>query len=170
MSAPAPHPIRIVVADDLRRSRVTVFFRFFLAIPHYLWAALIGSAVMFGVFVNWWILLVRARTPQGLHEFVAGYMRYATHVEAYILLAANPYPGFYPFDEKPYPIDLEIDPPAHQKRWKTFLRFPLAIPALMIGSTPRPGRTPAVRAQTSSPPATTESNSVSTRSVAPIVG
>ena len=70
MSAPAPHPVRIVVTDDLRRSRLTVFFRLFLAIPHYVWAALIGQAVLVCVFLNWWILLIRARTPQGLHAFI----------------------------------------------------------------------------------------------------
>jgi uncharacterized protein DUF4389 len=128
------HPVRIVVTDDLRRSRLTVFFRIFLAIPHYIWAALIGTAVIFGVLVNWFILLVRARTPQGLHDFVAGYLRYLTHLEAYFLLAANPYPGFYPFDEKPYPVDLEIDPPARQSRWKTLFRLFLALPALAISA------------------------------------
>jgi hypothetical protein len=28
------HPIRLVVSDDLRRSRLTVFFRALLALPH----------------------------------------------------------------------------------------------------------------------------------------
>jgi Domain of unknown function (DUF4389) len=126
------HPVRIVVTDDLRRSRLTVFFRLLLAIPHYIWASLIGVAVAIAVFVNWWILLVRARTPQGLHDFVAGYLRYLTHLEAYFLLAANPYPGFYPFDDEPYPVELEIDPPERQNRWKTLFRLFLAIPAFVI--------------------------------------
>ena len=40
-----PHPVRIVVTDDLVRSRLTVFFRAILAIPHYLWAFLLGMVV-----------------------------------------------------------------------------------------------------------------------------
>ena len=28
------HPIRLVVTDDLKRSRLTVFFRLLLVIPH----------------------------------------------------------------------------------------------------------------------------------------
>ena len=134
MSA-APHPVRIVVTDDLHRSRLTVFFRLLLAIPHYLWAALMGVVVAVCVFANWWILLVRARTPRGLHDFIAGYLRYAAQLEAYLLLAADPYPGFFALGDKPYPVDLEIDPPVQQSRWKTFFRFPLAIPALMVAST-----------------------------------
>ena len=30
---PSPHPIRLAVFDDLKRSRLTVFFRLLLAIP-----------------------------------------------------------------------------------------------------------------------------------------
>ena len=70
-----PHPVRLVVTDDLRRSRLTVFFRAFIAIPHYLWAAILGTAVFFGVFANWFILLVKGKTPEGLHTFIAGYIR-----------------------------------------------------------------------------------------------
>ena len=30
------HAVRLVVSDDLRRSRLTVFFRLLLVIPHFL--------------------------------------------------------------------------------------------------------------------------------------
>ena len=99
----APHPVRIVVTDDLRRSRLTVFFRAFLAIPHYFWALLLGHGGRVRVFVNWFIVLFKGRTPEGLHNFMAGYLRYMTHLEAYFLLAANPFPGFYLFDGQAVP-------------------------------------------------------------------
>ncbi len=135
MSAP-PHPVRILVTDDdLARSRLTVFFRAILAIPHYIWAFLLGTVVALLVFVDWFILLVNTRTPDGIHNFVAGYIRYLTHLEAYFLIAANPYPGFYLIGADTYPIDLEVDPPQQQNRWKTFFRLFLAIPAVMVGST-----------------------------------
>jgi hypothetical protein len=131
----ALHPVRVVVTDDLQRSRLTVFFRLFLAIPHYLWALLIGTAVSVCVLANWFILLVKGKTPDGLHSFIAGYIRYLTHLEAYFLLAANPFPPFYLIGDDPYPVDLEIDPPQRQSRWKTLFRLFLAVPALLIGST-----------------------------------
>ena len=37
------HPVRIVVDDDLARPRLTVLFRLFLAIPHFVWLACGGS-------------------------------------------------------------------------------------------------------------------------------
>ena len=138
-AAPAPveawHPVRLVVTDDLRRSRLTVFFRLLLAIPHYFWISLIGVVVALLVFVNWFILLFVARTPKGIHDFLAGYIRYTTQLEAYILLAANPYPAFWPLGEVDYPVTLEIDPPAQQNRWKTFFRLFLAIPAFLVSGT-----------------------------------
>ena len=65
MSEARPHPVRIIVTDDLHRNRWTVFFRFFLAIPHYIWAFLIGQAVAIAVFVNWFVLMFKAKTPGG---------------------------------------------------------------------------------------------------------
>ena len=124
--------MRLVVTDDLRRSRLTVFFRLLLAIPHYFWISLIGVVFALLVFVNWFILLFVARTPQGIHDFLAGYIRYTTQLEAYVLLAANPYPPFWPLGEADYPVTLEIDPPAPQSRWKTFFRLFLAIPAFLV--------------------------------------
>ncbi len=130
-----PHPIRLVVTDDLQRSRLTVFFRLLLAIPHFIWAGLIGIAVFVCVVANWFVLLVTARTPQGLHDFVAGFIRYTTQLEAYVLLAANPYPGFYPASSSDdYPVTLEIDPPAPQNRLKTLFRLFLAVPAILISA------------------------------------
>ncbi len=131
-AAEAWHPVRLVVTDDLRRSRLTVFFRLLLAIPHYFWISLIGVVFALLVFVNWFILLFVARTPRGIHDFLAGYIRYTTQLEAYVLLAANPYPPFWPLGEAAYPVTLEIDPPAQQSRWKTFFRLFLAIPAFLV--------------------------------------
>ncbi len=122
-----------MISDDLRRSRLTVFFRLLLAIPHFLWVGLFGVAAVVVVFLNWWATLFAGQSPRGLHGFLAGYVRYVTQVEAYLFLAANPYPPFYLGDTtKAYPIDVEIDPPAPQHRAVTFFRLFLAVPALLL--------------------------------------
>jgi hypothetical protein len=128
-----PHPIRIVVGDDLGRSRLTVFFRLILAIPLLLWFLLWSVAAFVLSVVNWMVTLVLGRLPQGLHDFMSAYLRFATHLHAYLYLAANPYPGFAG-DAGSYPVDLELDPPARQSRWKTAFRGFLALPALMLVS------------------------------------
>lgn len=125
-------PIRLVVRDDdLRRSRLTVFFRFFLAIPHLVWVTLWGIAASVVAFILWLAVLIEAKAPESLHDFVAGYVRYATHVSAYLFIAANPYPDFR--GAPGYPIDVEIDPPVRQSRWTGFFRLILALPALLLG-------------------------------------
>ena len=129
------HPIRLVVTDDLHRSRLTVFFRLLLSIPHLLWLGLWSAVAFVIAVINWFATLIKGQSPQGLHDFLAGYLRYATHVEAYLLLAGNPFPPFFVGSTTgPYPIDLEVDPPVRQNRWKTGFRGFLAIPAVLLSA------------------------------------
>jgi hypothetical protein len=127
----AQHPVRIVVNDDLQRTRLTVFFRLILAIPHFLWVTLWGVIAILAAIVNWFATLFTRRSPDGLHTFLATFLRYATHVRAYALLVADPFPGFSGAQGS-YPIDLEVDPPQPQSRLTVFFRIILAIPALFV--------------------------------------
>ena len=132
-TAPEDRPIRIVVRDDaLRRNRLTVLLRLFLALPHLVWLALWGIAASFVAIGLWLAVLIEGKAPASLHDFVAGYLRYSTHVAAYVFLAANPFPGFR--GAPGYPIDLEIDPPARQSRWTGAFRLLLALPAALIAA------------------------------------
>jgi uncharacterized membrane protein (DUF485 family) len=131
---PAPdHPVRLVVTDDLRRNRLTVFFRLILAIPHLVWYVLWSVVAAFAILVNWVATLINGSSPEGLHKFLAAWVRYSTHLTAYLYLVADPFPGFTG-RLGTYPVDLEIDGPEPQNRWKTGFRFILAIPALILMS------------------------------------
>ena len=131
---PAPdHPVRLVVTDDLRRNRLTVFFRLILAIPHLVWYVLWSVVAAFAILVNWVATLINGSSPEGLHKFLAAWVRYSTHLTAYLYLVADPFPGFRGRFGT-YPVDLEIDGPEPQNRWKTGFRFILAIPALILMS------------------------------------
>jgi hypothetical protein len=127
------HPIRLVVEDDLRRSRLTILFRLLLVIPHFIWLALWGIAVVFAAIVGWFAALFTGRLPDGFHRFLSAYVRYATHVYAYLYLAANPWPGFTG-EPGSYPIDVQIGPPERQSRWKTGFRLLLAVPAMILAA------------------------------------
>jgi hypothetical protein len=124
------HPIVLTLTDDLRRTRLTVAFRLILAIPHLIWLGLWGIVAGLAVIVSWFVTLFAGRTPDGLHGFIAQYLRYSTHVSGYLLFLADPYPGF--LGDRPYPADLAIAPAAPQNRWKTGFRGILAIPALVV--------------------------------------
>jgi hypothetical protein len=126
----ARHPIRLVVTDDLQRNRLTVLFRLILAIPHLIWLTVWGIVAVLAAIANWVATLVNGQSPEGHHDFLATYLRYQTHVYAYILLVADPFPGF---GGKPgYPIDIEVDAPQRQNRWTVGFRVIFAIPAFIV--------------------------------------
>ncbi|HZR94927.1 MAG TPA: DUF4389 domain-containing protein [Gaiellaceae bacterium] len=127
------HPVRLLVEDDLERSRLTVFFRWLLAIPHILWAIIWSVGVFFAAIANWAVTLVRGRPPDGLHAFMSSYVRYLSHLYAYLWLAASPYPGFVG-EEGTYPVDVTLPPPDSQPRWQTFFRIFLAVPVLLLAA------------------------------------
>jgi hypothetical protein len=127
-----PHPVGLALDDDGRRSRLTVLFRLLLAIPHIVWIVLWSVAAFFAVIANWFVVLVRGRSAGALHRFLAAYVRYYAHLDAFIFLVANPFPGFV--GAPGYPVDIEIAEPERQSRWKTLFRLFLAIPAFFVTS------------------------------------
>jgi len=124
------HPVRLLVNDDLRRSRLTVFFRLLLVIPHLIVLLLFGIVAEIVVFIAWIAGVFLGRVPEGMHDFLASFVRYATRVRAYYGILADPYPPFG--GSGTYPVDVEIDPAAAQSRLSIFFRFLLAIPALIL--------------------------------------
>jgi hypothetical protein len=125
-----PHPITVSAEEDLRRSRLTVFFRLLLAIPHFVWLFLWSIVALFAVIGSWFVTLFRGTAPDSLHRFLARFMRYTTHVYAYASLVTNPFPGFTGLEG--YPLDVQFAPPERQNRWKTGFRVILVIPALIF--------------------------------------
>jgi Domain of unknown function (DUF4389) len=123
-------PVRLLVDDDLQRSRGTVFFRAIFALPFLIWLAVWAVGATFIAFFHWLIALFDGKPSSDLHDFLARFIRFATHTYAYLNLAAEPLPKF---DGRPgYPIDLEFDPPRPQNRWSIAFRLILALPALFL--------------------------------------
>jgi hypothetical protein len=126
------HPVGLIVTDDLQRTRLTVFFRLILAIPHIIVTYIWGIVAALAAIVAWLVAIFTGRVPDGLHNFIAQYLRYSTHVLGYMYLLADPWPSFSPNDS--YPIDARIDGPQPQGRLGVFFRLILAIPALILAS------------------------------------
>src|SRR4051794_36849958 len=91
---PAPHPIELTVGGDLTRSRLTVFFRGILVIPHLLFLYLWGVVAVLTSLVAWIVAMFIGRLPDPLHRFQAAYVRYGARVVAYWWLIADPFPPF----------------------------------------------------------------------------
>jgi hypothetical protein len=130
---PDRRPVRLVVSDDLARKRLTVGFRWFLVIPHFIWLGIWSIGAFFAGLANWLATLATGRSPAALHRFLALYVKYATQVYGYFFLGADPYP---PFDGRPgYPVEVEIDPPVAQSRLTIAFRIVLALPAILLAGT-----------------------------------
>ena len=129
-----PHPVHLVVEDDYTRTRLTVFFRLILAIPHFIWFTLWTLWIVITGFVNWLISIFTGRPPQWFHGLMCSYVRYQAHLSAYLALVGNPYPGFMG-ERGEYPIDVKLpEEPVAQRRWTIFLRIFIAIPALIVSA------------------------------------
>jgi hypothetical protein len=127
------HPVRFRVDDDLRRSRLTVFFRLLLVVPHLVWLLLWTYAMFLLIVFQWFATLFAGRMEDDVHAFLGRYVRYYVHVYAYLHLLANPYPRFRG-RAGTYPVDLELDPPEPQNRWTIGFRIVLVIPAYIFAT------------------------------------
>ena len=89
MSTPS-YPVRLVGGEDLGRSRLTVFFRIFLLIPHLIVLVLYSIAAYVVVVIAWFAAVITGRVPEGMHNFIAGFIRYSVRVTAYGTILAIP--------------------------------------------------------------------------------
>jgi hypothetical protein len=76
------------------RNRVTVFFRYFMLIPQVivLWFVGVGAAV--AILIAWFAVLFTGKWPDGLRDFVLGYLRWSYRVSGYAMLLTDEYPPF----------------------------------------------------------------------------
>jgi Domain of unknown function (DUF4389) len=125
-----PHPVELVVTDDLHRSRLTVFFRLpIFYVVHYVWFWFWSFASIFVWFANWIFTLILGRSPEMLREFLGAYLRYSLHLFSYMSFMADPLPGWLAIRQ--YPVDTQV-PSECQRRLITLFRPILAIPAVLL--------------------------------------
>jgi len=108
-------PAQLSADEDLGRSRLTVFFRLLLALPHLVWWYLWGTVASIIYLVVVIVAVINGALPGWAHSFYAAFSRYQLHLGAYLSLAANPYPGFIG-EPGSYPVDAQCEPPAMRGR------------------------------------------------------
>ena len=91
----APYPAAIDLVDPPEpRNRLTVAFRLFLAIPHFIVLFFILLAWTLTSVVAWFAILITGRYPQALYPFGVGALRWRLRLESYLLLMVDEYPPF----------------------------------------------------------------------------
>jgi hypothetical protein len=76
------------------RNRLTVLFRLLLVIPQLIVLAIVGIAATIAWIIGFFAVLFTARWPEGIRDFIVGYMRWSLRVNAYFMLLTDEYPPF----------------------------------------------------------------------------
>lgn len=128
----APYPVHLRTAPALdHRNRLTVGFRWILAIPHlvivgapiglaltwsrtpegtvdYAWGAgagVLGAVAAVCAMIAWFAIVFTGRSPEGLASLSAFYLRWHVRATAYVTLLRDEYP---PFGDADYPVSVEL--------------------------------------------------------------
>lgn len=91
----ATYPTALAIEDPTGpRNRLTVAFRLFLAIPHFIALIVVLFAWWVTTIVAWFAILITGAYPQGLYTFGVGALGWLLRVQAYVLLMVDEYPPF----------------------------------------------------------------------------
>ncbi len=126
------YPVTFEADYAERRNRLTAFIRLILAIPLLIWLYFYAIIAYVAIVIAWFAIVITGRYPQGLYNFVAGFVRFIARFTAYTVLLCDPYPPFGGSPEAAYPVRMEFEPLEHYSRLKTFFRIIIAIPILIL--------------------------------------
>jgi len=107
-----------------------VLVRSILLIPHYIVLAFYAMAVGLLLLFMWIPVLVNGRYPGGGYYFIGGYIRWATRVQAYLLLAAAAYPPLSATGR--HDVDVRWDESQAVPRWAGIPVVGVLIRALLL--------------------------------------
>lgn len=128
MSENPDYPVQLDVEYPEHLSRLLIFVKGLLAIPHFVVLTVLGIGALIAVVISWFAVLATGRYPESLFNYVVGVMRWGARVGAYTYLLTDTYPPFTLDDVADYPIHLRIDYPQQIARWRPLLNWLLAIP------------------------------------------
>lgn len=91
---PGDDPAWMQVVPPAQYSRLTVFFRYPMAIPLAIVGAFVGIGLYLAMIVAFFAVLFTGRWPAGLRRFVLGALWYNVRVQAWVALVCDTYPPF----------------------------------------------------------------------------
>jgi len=76
------------------RSRLSIFFRYFLLIPHAIVSFFLFIAVYVVSLIGFFAVIILGRWPAGLESFLVGYIRWTARFSAFAYLLTDEFPPF----------------------------------------------------------------------------
>jgi hypothetical protein len=133
MAAPAPtpaYPLRFDVEYQENHSRLLLFFRWLLAIPHFIIIYLLILVLEVVTFIAFLSILFTKKYPKGLFDFAVNVLRWNANVGAYLGMLRDDYPPFS-MEAGKYPVTFEVDYQAEMSRWAPLYKWLIIIPNLI---------------------------------------
>lgn len=93
-SGSVEYPVQFNLAYPPRLSRLLIFVKWLLAIPHFFILIFVGIAAYFAIIIGWIAVIFTGRFPEGLHGFITGWLRWSARVTVYVSLLTDAYPPF----------------------------------------------------------------------------
>jgi hypothetical protein len=89
-----PSPVRFEMDYPERLSRLLIFVKWLLVIPHLFILAFVGLAAGVVTFIAFFAILITGSYPRSMFDFVVGFMRWTLRVNLYLLNLTDVYPPF----------------------------------------------------------------------------
>jgi hypothetical protein len=135
MIPPNPdYPVRLEVDYPDSLSRLLIFVKWLLAIPHFIALIFLAIGAYIVLLISWFAVLITGSYPEGMFNYMVGVIRWSTRVQAYVFLMTDVYPPFSLDDDPAYPVRVQIDYPPKVDRWRPLIAWLLAIPYLICAS------------------------------------
>jgi hypothetical protein len=123
------YPVRLEIEYPVRLSRLLIFVKGILVIPHYIALLFLAIGLFVVAAISWFAVLFTGRYPEGMFNYIVGVMRWGVRVAAYQFLLTDKYPPFSLDDDPAYPVHLEVDYPQQIARWRPLVHWLLVYPA-----------------------------------------
>ena len=88
------YPVRVEIEYPEKLSRLLIFVKWLLAIPHIIILGLLGLVGFVVYVIAWFAILFTGRFPRSMFDFLVGIGRWYLRVYAYIWLLRDEYPPF----------------------------------------------------------------------------
>jgi hypothetical protein len=131
VAATPEYPLRYDVEYPEKLSRLLIFVKWLLAIPHFIVLYALGIVANVVTVIAFFAILFTKRYPQGLFNLVVGVNRWNANVAVYWGLLRDDYP---PFSWEPgqYPVTYELRYTEELNRWLPLIKWLLAIPHFVV--------------------------------------
>ena len=131
--AASAYPFGFETDPPAPQSRLTVFFRFLLALPHLLIVGVLGYALGVVTLIAWVAILITGKYPEGLLSFAVNVQHWAARSNGYMYLLTGAYPPFALGPDTSYPVRMTGDGVVEgRNRVTVFFRILLVIPHFIV--------------------------------------